>query len=74
MQIWEAMTSGARKTPSGDQAEKEAHLRFLPGQGHNTGAINCYLRYSVHASYTDYRELRVVAVVDSPRPNHGFSR
>ena len=65
MQPWEAMAFDARKTPPGEQAEKEAHLRLLPRQGHSTGAINCYLKCSVHASYIDYRELHVVAVQSS---------
>ena len=65
MQTWEAMAFGTKKTLPGEQAEKESHLRLLPGQWHSTGAIDCYLRCTVHASYTDYRELRVVAVQSS---------
>ena len=44
---------------------KERTLKNFPGQGQSTGAINYYLGCSVHTSYTDYRELRVVTFQSS---------
>ena len=41
---------------------KEGTPKAFVEQGQSTDAINYHLGCYVHASYTDYRELRVVAV------------